>query len=167
MHWGNIDRAILRAIGITFLVVITARVTSTLYDRWMDDRQDEMIANQAALAEHVKGRVAEENEANTRVLRETRCLELVSADPCVRPKDLDEAGDCVRRLARARCGELPHIQLCVAVEEIEACADPFEDQDANGCNRMRRSARCQKRPAPEQREGLWTFRFDDGLWQGD
>lgn len=162
-----IDQTIKRAIIITFIVVIVARLSSFLFDVWMGETQDEMIANQQTLSDFQQGLAATENEARLAEYRINRCHELMQAAPCLRPTDFEAVGECLLSLDHATCDELPHVHLCSAVEELEVCADPFEDQKANGCDRLRRYASCRKKPATADRDGLWKIVLDDGMWHGE
>ena len=161
-----IDRGFKRAIFITFVVVITAKLASAVFDGWMGDTQDEMVENQEAFLRHQQGIAASQNAARNQALIAQNCQILMSRKLCSRPKDFWEAGECLHMLDMSRCDQLPRVHLCAAVEELELCMDTFEDQKENGCDRLRRNASCDEKPAPEDRANLWKIRLDDGLWDG-
>lgn len=162
-----IDQTIKRAIVITLLVVFTAKFASTIYDRWMGDTQTQMIENQAAFEDDQRGIAREQGQAEMQFIRAENCEKVLRNPLCALPKDFRDFTQCLNMLGGGHCDELPGINLCAAVEEIEQCADPFDDQKANGCDRLRVQARCKTKPAPASLEGLWRVRFDDGMWQGD
>lgn len=161
-----IDRGLQRAIFITFVVVIVAKLASAVFDGWMGDTQDEMVANQKTFVEHQQGLAASQNAARNQAIVADNCRILMSRKMCSRPKDFREAGECLLTLNMSRCDQLPRVNLCAAVEELELCMDTFEDQKQNGCDQLRRNASCNDKPAPENRANLWKIKLDDGFWNG-
>lgn len=169
MWRGRVDEGIKRALLLTILVVVVAKLTSLGFDAWMENRQEEIVDNQKALSAEMSRRATEERRAEADEARERSCRALLARSPCQWPKDFSEAGQCLIRLGERGCDQLADVHLCAAVESLELCSDGFEDQGKNGCDRLRRRAQCARKPAPaaEDREGLWEIVFDDGLWHGE
>lgn len=161
------DEKIKRAIILTFIIVGVAKLSSAAFDFWMGDTQEDMIENQRIFEAHQRGLAQAENQNRAWAGRQARCRKMLAAKPCLRPKDFYEAGSCLIALDATQCDQLPDLQLCAAVEELQECSDEFADQQKNGCNKLRRKANCKHKPAPADREGLWEIEFDDGLWHGE
>ena len=161
-----IDQTIKRAIVIPIIVVVVAKIASGMYDEWMGGTQDEMIANQQAFASETRRLVQKENEAHVMMVVTENCTKLLEMDMCTRARDVHAAAECMMALSAGQCDLMPSVHLCGAVQKIKVCADRFADQKENGCDRLRRYASCDRKPAPPELENLWTLRLDDGLWHG-
>lgn len=161
-----IDRNIKRAATLTFVVVIVAKASSLLFDTWMDDSQDQMIDNHEKFELHQRGLVTSQNRARVQANIAENCRTFMTVAPCFRPRDFQEVEECLLSLQTRSCNQLPYVNLCAAVEELQLCADVFADQNENGCDRLRRYADCVHHPTPPDRERLWKIRLHDGLWDG-
>lgn len=163
------DEGIKRAIVITVVVVVFAKIASAGYDWLVGNSSDELDANLQARESSFSQELADQAEAKMAAHRAKRCLEIQQSKLCDRPKDLYAVRRCLREMRTADCGALPRVNLCAVVESLETCADGWADQDKNGCNRLRRTADCKGRPIPEdpaERQNLWKLRLDDGMWDG-
>lgn len=161
-----IDQTIKRAIFIPFIVVVAAKMASGMYDKWMDGTQDEMIANQEAFEAESRRLVRTENDAHIQMIVTENCTRVMKMEMCTRPKDVPAAGECLMALSASECDRMPSVHLCAAVEKIKVCADQFADHKKTGCDKLRRYASCDRKPAPSDLEKFWTLKLDDGLWHG-
>ena len=160
------DENIKRTIVLAIVVVVIGKLASSLYDGFMGDTQQDMIANQQALENHAKG-VSSESRPLDVASMEQRCAPVLHSDACAAPRDMRQAERCVRRLRSTGCAMLPRVNLCHAVEELELCADPFLDPRETRCDSMRAIADCDAEPIPErweERDELWTFEVRDAEW---
>lgn len=162
-----IDQSIKRAVILAVIVVVVAKLASAMLDGLMWTSEEEAAANRQAFQEHHQVLASSQNEAIVRERIAEHCLKTMSQPACTHPKKYREVRTCISSLKFARCGELPRVNLCAAVEELERCADPFADPKRSGCRDLRRVADCRNHPAPEDRSGLWMIEMDDGFWHGD
>lgn len=161
------DQTIKRALFITFLVVVVAKLSSAMFDGFMSDTQNEMIENQQAYQENLSDLATSQSQAKAAAARAARCQKVMRSERCTHPTSYREIGRCLGDMKMAGCRELPRVDLCAAVEELERCADPFADPKRSGCRDLRRIADCKHHPAAADREGLWRIELDDGMWRGD
>ena len=161
------DQSIKRAVVLAVVVVVVAKLASAMLDELMWTSEEEAAANREAFHQHHQVLAASQNEAELRERIAEHCLELMETPSCRHPENHREVRTCISSLKFARCGQLPRVNLCAAVEELERCADPFEDAKRTGCRDLRRVADCRNHPAPEDRSNLWKIELDDGFWRGD
>ncbi len=161
------DQSIKRTLILAVVVVVVGKLVSGAYDAFFVDSQVEMRDNQQAMRNAELREAQEQNAARNAERRARECAEIQRSRACASARDSRDVQACLQNLRRESCHYQPRIHLCAAVEELEACADPFADQRHNGCNRLRATAQCAEKPAPATREGLWRIGLDDGMWDGD
>ncbi len=151
------DPRIKNAAIILAVLFVGLPVVSRVWNGWMDQTQQDMIDNQAKMQAHARGLSQEANRAETISVVRERCEPVLVSGACAGRQPISGLRDCLYELTMRRCDALPEINYCAIVDQIRDCSDPFEDQQKNGCDRMRELANCGGAPAPRDRTGLWRI----------
>ena len=162
-----IDQGIKRAIVIGAVVVVVGKIVGAGYDAFVGEADANMIENQIAIEAHNRRVSAEASRAKNAEIRSAKCERAKKSRECSAARGHRDVETCLFKLHASSCQIEPEIHLCGIVESIEACADPFADQEHNLCNSLRRRAQCKKMPAPDNLDGLWTITKDDGITTGE